>query len=204
VLYLNKFFLALAFWGFSQKPNFFILLFPLFCMPCVICFVGYAGSGKDAACNYLRKKFGFRKINTGSYMSRKLEEKGISPTHENKCKYSKLLLKEFGDNYIINAVLKDMEGHEKIAVSGVRRPKEMRTIKKHHPEAIFVEVFAIPEKRAKRRKVSVEKLLARDEHDVKVLGLKKVLEKADYEISNNDTKKHLYARINALLKKNCS
>jgi len=167
----------------------------------VVCFVGWAGSGKDAACDFLKKEFKYHKINMGSYMEAKLRLEGIRPTHENKSKYAKKFLKKYGSRYIIDSALADMKKYDLVAVSGVRRPMEVRAIKKVFPFAVFVCVFASQKVRAKRRESSVAKIRARDLHDNKVLGLGRVLKGADYKIDNNGSKSEYFKNIRELMQK---
>lgn len=106
---------------------------------------GHQGSGKTTIANYFLNLKEFKIYNAGEILDNYIREKGLTPTYENKFKYSNILrnisklgsIFEFGKNLNSNFILYDsivswedykycQEEHKKIFLIGIVAEEEIR------------------------------------------------------------------------------
>ncbi|MBT4192490.1 MAG: AAA family ATPase [Candidatus Diapherotrites archaeon] len=170
----------------------------------VILTVGYARSGKSTVAKYIEEKYGFKRIGFSDFIASELEKRNLETTKDNMMKYGEQFRKELGEDYLIKQVLKEIEENDKVVISGLRIMAEYEKIKASFSDTKMILVSSIEQNRFDRRKDTSktnEEFLARDEHDEKLYGMKRVFEKKDYEIENNSSLGELLEKVDEIIKK---
>lgn len=166
----------------------------------VIGLTGLAGSGKTSVAKYLKEKYGFGLI-TFSDIIKELALKEGWLTGKEGVEEWKRKLCDFGKEYRAKAGSEDVfakiivekikKSGKNFCVDGFRSPAEVLCFRKAFKDFRLVFVDADVHTRFLRRKkddpnATIEKIMARDEIDIKRMNFDKVFSMADYRIDNNN------------------
>ncbi len=164
--------------------------------------IGKARAGKDTLADYLVEKYGFKKYNFSDILRDRIIAKGLEPTKEEMIKEGMKIRQEYGSqSALAQLLLKKINKKENNVITGAREPTEEQILRKEIPDLKIILVEAKEEHRHKRSGKTLEELRKRDKHDLEVLGLKHILQKADFVIENNSSLEEYYKKIDELLAK---
>ncbi len=171
----------------------------------VLVIVGLARSGKDTVADYLAEKYKYYKLTFSSMLSELLESREIPATKQSMIELGDELRKEFGMDAIAKLLEKKILRDDKLVLVGPRSIEEIDYFRKKYPALKVIKVNAVEQNRYTRRsRIDPEEkneFLGRDEADLKNKGMQKVLDAAQFELTNDDNREKLYAQIDALVKK---
>jgi len=173
----------------------------------VIIIVGMPGSGKSLGANILGKKLKAKPVHSGNIIRDEIKKRGWKYTPETDRKIQTYFHSKGREKLLIKKLwskVKKKKGN--IIIEGMRSPKQLRYLRKH-TDYIIVAVkspFVIRAKRAMKRKrfgvlQTMKYLRQRDKNETN-LGVRKLINIADYKISNKTTKKRLENKLSRLAK----
>jgi len=173
----------------------------------VIGFCGLPGSGKSTAINAL-KDLGII-INMGDIIRSEAKNRKIEPSDENLGKIAKELREKQGKGIIAQKcveLIKNLKA-EVIFVDGIRSLNEVEVFRKHWKFPV-IEIATKNEIRHKRisdrartdDSITISSMIERDKREIE-LGIKEVLLRADYKISNNSTVDELNKKTRKIILK---
>jgi dephospho-CoA kinase len=170
----------------------------------VLVVVGLARSGKDAAAEYIKKKYKFGKFGFSDLIAEELKKSKIPATKENLMKKGDELRKD--DQGILGKIMaKKIKNRKKVVLVGARSPEEIAYVRKAADKLFVIKIEAKNEKRFSRKSDADPqesfRFFARDKIDIEKKGLQKVLDNADFAVENNGTLEQLYGKIDAIMKK---
>lgn len=165
-----------------------------------------ARAGKDTFADYLISKYGFAKLNMSDVLAEELVRRGLEPSKDNRSLLGDEWRKQYGMDIVIRKTLEKAATYENTVITGVRSVEEVDFLRKNSKSFCLVAIVADMDVRFARRDSldpnTLEGFTARDERDVKNKGLGKVIEIADYTLTNNyKTTEEFYKDIDALMQK---
>jgi dephospho-CoA kinase len=172
----------------------------------MILIVGMPGSGKSFASSVIRKKFKAKTFKTGDVIRDEIKRRGLKYTPEND-KKMRLWFHSGREHLIVERLWKKVRLCKGIVViDGLRSPKELAMLRRlYNGKIILIKIkssFNVRVKRSKKRarfgKLETEKYLKdRDMSETSgLVGLKSLMNKADYIIDNSKlTKKQMEKRL---------
>lgn len=178
----------------------------------IIAFVGLAGSGKSTAVDYLTEK-GYPKVYFGGILYEAMKEAGLTPGDwpvENK--FRKEIREREGNDFVVNRAIKQMHdminaGQHRIIADGLYSWTEYKTLKHAFPgELSVIAVVAPRHMRHRRLTERPERPLTAQEADERDWREIEDIEKggpiaiADYFVSNDKDKDHLYEQVDTVCK----
>ena len=171
----------------------------------IIGLTGLARCGKDTVAEYLRDKYGYSILVFSDALRIEAKKRGIEPTKMNLSILGDELREKGGNAVLAKKLIESIEPDKDYVISGFRSPEEVYAVQNEVINFCLVCVDAEKSTRFKRKKQEdpqTEKdFFARDERDIENKGLGKVLEMADYTITNNGTLDELYKKTEEVLKK---
>jgi len=173
---------------------------------------GTLGSGKGTIVDYLVKKRGFKHYSVRQFITSEIIRKKMIVNRDNMVKIANLLREKYGSSYIIRRLYKEaIKQGGNMVIESIRNPNEAKFLKQKG--AIIFSVDADPKLRYKRIKlrsnetdnVSFRQFMKQEKRELtskltSAINLNKVISMADYNFSNNGTKKKLYNKIEAVFK----
>ncbi len=128
-----------------------------------------------------------------------MKKRGLPLTKENMVSLGDELRKKYGQDAVAQRLVDEIKksGSETIVVSGVRSPEEVIYLKKHSAKFVLIKLVADAKKRIIRS--GNANITARDNQDIKNIGLAKTLEMADITITNNGTLEEFYRSIDKMI-----
>jgi len=170
----------------------------------VILTVGYARSGKSTVANYLKEKYGYKRIGFSDFIAKELEKRKLEITKSNMTNYGEQFRNELGKDYLIKQVLEEAKEHDKVVISGLRIMNEYEVIKEKFTNTKMILVTSPENQRFERREgqsKNLEEFLLRDKKDEEMFGMKEVFAKRDYEIENNGSLEDLLKKVDGIIEK---
>lgn len=169
-------------------------------MPFVIGLTGLASAGKGSFSDYLVEKYDFKRFVFSDILREEAKKRNLV---ENKSyEQQKYVLSKLGekmrqesgrwDILAIKLIEKIKSGNfDKVVVDGFRSVEEVNLFKKNFEKFYLIFVDADKQIRFLRRKkddrtTTIENVRKRDIENIEVMGLGKVIEMADFKISNNE------------------
>lgn len=170
----------------------------------LIIIAGLIRSGKDAAAEYIRDKYNYQLLIASDIIKEEAMKRGIQPTKNNLTSLTKHLLDTGFQGFIAKRLLEKFEKGN-IVISAFRDPVQVDYMRNEYDGKVYVlEVFAKSEIRFGRRKETdpktEEEFFFRDDVDVNEFGLNKVLELADFRITNNGSLEEMYEQVDEIMK----
>lgn len=173
----------------------------------VIGFCGLPGSGKSTAINAVRD-LGIV-VNMGDIIRSEAKNRKIEPSDENLGKIATELREKHGKSFIAQKcveLIKKLKA-EVIFVDGIRSLYEVEVFRKYWKFPI-IEIATKNEIRHKRisdrartdDSITISNMTERDKREID-LGIKEVLLRADYKISNDSTVDELNKRMRKIILK---
>ena len=184
-------------------------------MPLVIGLTGLAASGKGEVSNYLSNKYQFKKLVFSDVIKEEAEKRGLLENknyEEQKYIFSKLgeqLREESGKwDILAERLVEKIKSNkfERSVVDGFRSVEEVNLFKKNFERFYLLFVDADEKIRFLRRKeqdptTTIESLRKRDQENIEVIGLGKVMKMADFTIYNNEQGvKKLYRKVDDIVR----
>ena len=178
----------------------------------LILIVGMPGSGKSFASTVIKKHFHAKVLKTGDVIRGEIKKRGLPYMPENDTKI-RLWFHSGREHLIVERLWKKMKNCKgMVVIDGLRSPKELTMLRKLYKGRIFLIKIQSPFKVRVQRELergrfgkyeSKKYLKERDKSETgELVGLKKLLEKADYTIDNSElTKKQMEERVINLIKK---
>ncbi len=165
--------------------------------------VGLVRAGKDTIADYLVSKYGFFKYNFSDVLRDRILKRGAEPTKEEMIAEGMNVRKEFGSQSVIAEILlKKVDKTKDNVFTGAREPSEEIILRRELSDLKIIKIEAPLETRFKRsEKNNIEDIINRDKHDSDVLGVKKIIAKADYSIDNSGNLEDLYRQVDEILEK---
>jgi len=171
----------------------------------IIGLTGLAGSGKDAAANFLSEKYGYKLLVFSDILVEEAKKRGTEPTKMNLSILGDELRTETGNAVLAKKILEKIDPEKNYVLSGFRSPEEVYAIQNEVLDFYLVYIDADKATRFKRRRPedprTEKEFFARDERDVSNKGLGRVIEMADFTIANNGTLQELEKKVEELLSK---
>ena len=171
----------------------------------IIGLTGLARCGKDTMAAYLKEKYGYEILVFSDVLVEEAEKRGLEPTKMNLSILGDELRAAEGNAVVAKRLMKKIDKEKEYVLSGVRSPEEVYAIQNEMLDFNLVYIDTERSTRFKRRKPedpqSEEDFFERDGRDIQNKGLGKVIEMADYTISNNSSVKEFYKKIDELVKK---
>ncbi|MBI4210971.1 MAG: AAA family ATPase [Candidatus Diapherotrites archaeon] len=172
-------------------------------MPAIV-IVGLARSGKDTAADYIAEKYRYKKYTFSSVLREMIEKRGEKPAKESMLALGDMLRKRMGMDAVAKYLDKKIKETDNILLVGPRSIEEINYFRKKFPSLKIIRIAAGKEDRFSRKSAMDPKgrseFFSRDEKDSQTKGMQKALDAAQFEISNDSTKKKLHERIDALMK----
>jgi len=177
----------------------------------ILGFAGEIASGKGTAAKHLIDKYGSGYFRFSTIMRDVLKRLHLEESRENAQKASLALRQNFGEDILSKVISRDVEndGHEIIAVDGVRRLSDIKHLK-NIPGFRLVYIEADIEKRFERivkrgenvddKNKTFEEFRKDSEREAEtqIKGLKA---RADFVIDNNGAIAELYGKIDGIVEK---
>lgn len=175
-------------------------------MRIVLGLTGLMRSGKDFAAEYISKKYNYKILTMSDIIKEELIKKGKPHSKMDISIYADELRKIYGNDIIMKRTIEKAQSFDKVIITGVRSPEEIDYIKNHTPIFKLIIIDASKEVRFQRRidtdPQNSQDFFARDELDILLKGLGKVIEMADFKINNDSTEENLYEQIDNLFHSN--
>jgi dephospho-CoA kinase len=177
----------------------------------LILIVGLPGSGKSFAASVIKKHFHAKVFETGDVIREEIKRRGLEYNPEND-KKMRLWFHSGREHIVVERLWKKMKNNRGLVViDGLRSLKELAMFKKLYKDKIFLikikSTFKIRAQREIKRgrfgkEESLKYLRDRDRSELsELVGLKRLLKKADYTIDNSKlTKNQMEKEILNLLK----
>lgn len=164
----------------------------------IIAVTGLNGSGKSTLARYLTEEKGFIHVSFRSFLVERLQQLNQAPTRENMRTLANELRHQHGAQYAIDELLKQAQGHDdNVVIESIRTVNEAQYLKEKG--AVIIATTAPAEVRYERvtvRKSETDKVSygeflegekkESESEDPDVQNLPRVVEMADYLITNND------------------
>lgn len=165
-----------------------------------------ARAGKDTFADYLVSNYGFSKLNMSDVLTEELGKLGRPKTKDQMSLLGDEWRKQHGMDIVIRRTLEKAATYVNTVITGFRSVEEVEFMKTNSGQFYLVAIVADMDVRFGRRNEldpdTLEGFTARDERDVQKKGLGKVIEKADYTLTNNyKTTEEFYRDIDLLLQK---
>jgi dephospho-CoA kinase len=177
-------------------------------MKLVIGLTGAIGSGKTAVSDHLRSRYGAKQLRFSQILMDVLDRLYLPKDRKNLQTLGIILRESFGDDVIVNAFRKDLEGcgADVIVVDGIRYMNEVELLKTFGNNVLFY-IDAPAEIRYRRTVARAEKgeagasfkdfLKAESRETEKQLP--DVKKAADHVIENTGSVKELFSKIDAAI-----
>jgi dephospho-CoA kinase len=177
-------------------------------MKLVLGIVGEIGSGKGTFAEYVKKKYGGDSFSFSHILRRLLDIVQLEKNRKNLQKISTVLRKNVGEDLLAKTIYLEVKESRKkwVVVDGVRRLEDIKYLKKIKGfRLVYLE--ADIEKRFKRivrRKDKADDgkkkfaTFKKDHLAETELQIKKIKKHADFILSNNDTKKEFFEKIDKI------
>jgi dephospho-CoA kinase len=175
---------------------------------------GTDGAGKGSVVSYLVNKFGFVHYSSRDLIMLEAEKRGLEPNRANARIVGNAMRAEYGPDVIVKEALKKMSLHkvDNAIIESIRAISEVETLKKAGGVLLAVDAPAkvryqrIVGRGSVTDKVSFEdfvkhETLEMNDPDPNGMQKAKVMEMADYTISNSCTIPELHVAIDEFLKK---
>jgi dephospho-CoA kinase len=179
----------------------------------VIAIIGEQASGKGAAADFIRKKYGGQRLTISNLLRRTLDSLYIPTTRENLINLALVLKKGFGNDVLMRAMLKEVEQEDTdlVIVDGLRMPGDPDPFREEYDGNFYlIYVTADQEIRYKRsvnrgEKVgesdaAFEEFQANEQLDTEK-SIPEVGATADFKIENNGTAEELEKKVLDIMSK---
>lgn len=114
----------------------------------LLAIVGRQGSGKDTVASYLVHKYSFAHISSGDVLRKYVRDNNLGKTDRDNLQHIVTELRASrGNDILIKSILDDPPS-QRLIISGLRHPDEVKLIRKHHGRVLAV--VADPDIRYKR------------------------------------------------------
>lgn len=179
-------------------------------MSYILGIIGPIASGKDAASNWLVKKYGFKKIVLSNFLRQEAKKEGIYPSREHLRKLQAELRAKYGNDYLLRKAIEKIEKKhlEKVVIDGLRQPDECALAKKKLKAKIvlidadpFVRFMRAKKRKRKGFSETYEQFLHQDAIENITFSFDKTRKLANFKINNNGDLKSLQHDIDKLAKK---
>ena len=171
----------------------------------IIGLTGLARCGKDAVAKYLNEKHGYKLLVFSDILIEEAKKKLMEPSKMNLSKLGDEMREAEGNAVLAKRLLARIDPEKDYAISGFRSPEEVYCIQNEVIDFHLIHINADKTMRFKRRTEqdpqTENEFFQRDELDIKNKGLSKVIEMADYTVSNNTSLEELYSQIDAIVRK---
>lgn len=173
----------------------------------IIGIIGEQASGKGAAADIIRKKYGGSRLTVSNLLRKTIESLSLEASRDNLVNMALVLKKGFGDDVLMKAMIKEveLEDADLVIVDGFRMPGDPECFKEAFEDNFhFIYVTADQKIRYERSVGRGEKAGESDatfEEFKSKEALKteakiaKVAKDADYKIVNNGTAKELEKQV---------
>jgi len=168
----------------------------------VIILVGLARSGKDTVADYIINKYNLVKYTFSDILKEQLEKKEITATKERMLELGDLLRQQMGMNAVAQLLDKKIIEKDNLVLVGPRSIEEIEYFKQKFSNIKIIKVVAGKDERFERKiekNQSENKFFERDKKDLKTKGLQKVLDTAELQINNFETKEDLQKEIDTVM-----
>jgi dephospho-CoA kinase len=175
----------------------------------LIVITGLPGSGKTTAASYIDKS-GYPVVYMGRITKLLLEKEKLKINEDNEKYVRGALRKKYGKEIYAEVVSPEIKEYLKegrnVFLEGLRSPDELNLLKKHFK---YIKIIYIDTKKKiryqrvlKRKKVplTTDQIRKRDEEELKILGLNKIIKQTDYVIKNDTTQNQLFSEIKNIIK----
>ncbi len=164
---------------------------------------GLARAGKDTLAGYIASQYGFKIFTMSDSLKSECMRRGLDITKENLSRIGDMMRDEFGNDIVAIKTLEKASSFPRSIITGVRSPEELDVFKRGSGAFSLVCIVADENKRFDRRSDKdpncKEDFLARDRRDIANKGLGKVMDMADFIISNDSTYDSLYRSADRLV-----
>jgi dephospho-CoA kinase len=177
----------------------------------LILIVGLPGSGKSLAADAVRKHFHAKVFENGDIIREEIQRRGLPYTTENDTKM-RLWFHSGREHLVVERVWKKIKKEKgTVVVVGLRSPKELAMFKRLYKGKIFlIQIKSSFKVRAQReiergrfgKQESIKYVKERDKSELsELVGLRKLLKKADYTIDNSKlSKRQIEEKVVKLIK----
>jgi len=178
--------------------------------PYVLGIIGPIASGKDAAADYLAKKYGFRKIVLSNFLRQEAKARGHQPSREYLRKLQAELRKKNGNDFLLRKAVESIEKnrYERAVISGLRQYDECDEAKKKLKAKIilldadpFIRFMRAKKRGRKGFSSTYEQFLHQDAIESALFQFHKTQKLADFRIINSKDIKEMQKSIDAIAKK---
>jgi dephospho-CoA kinase len=174
---------------------------------------GTDGGGKGTLVEYLVAQKGFIHCSARALWVDEMQKRGLEISRANMRLTANSLRAEHGNDYLVQEYLRraTSAGWENVAIDSIRATAEADTLRTHG--GILLAVDADPklryermQSRAAEKLVSFEEFMAQEalemnDHDPSGMQKAKVMQMADYTLTNNGTLEELHHQIDDVLAK---
>jgi len=169
----------------------------------LIGFCGKAQSGKDAAADYLVEKYGFVNLSFSvDVLDHELKLRGMEITKMNRSHLGDELRKIDGMDVLAQRLAEKAKQYNKVVISNFRSPEEVDYFRKNE-KVVLIFVNAPLEVRFTRRSkldpAALEEFKERDERDIKLKGMAKVFEQADYTVDTSGSFENTHVQLDKIM-----
>jgi len=178
----------------------------------IIGIIGEQASGKGAAADIIRKKYGGSRLTVSSLLRRTLESLSLEVSRDNLVNMALVLKKGFGDDVLMKAMIKEveLEDADLVIVDGFRMPGDPDIFRTSFEDAFhFIYVTADQKIRYERSVGRGEKSgesdasfeeFASKEALATEAKISEVAKSADYTITNDGDEKELEREVIKIMK----
>lgn len=178
--------------------------------PYILGIIGPIASGKDAAADYLAKRYGFKKIVLSNFLRQEAKERGIYPSREYLRKLQAELRKKNGNDFLLKKAMESIEKnhYERAVIDGLRQYDEcLEAKKKFKAKIILLDADPLARfMRAKKRgrkgfSHTYEQFLHQDAIESALFRFHETKKLADFRINNKGDMKDMQKDMDKIAKK---
>lgn len=180
----------------------------------IIGITGTDGAGKGTVVEYLIKEKGFIHYSARKLYLREVEKRGLGRSRANMRIVANDFRAKFGNNYLVAEYLKRAkdEGSKNSIIESIRATAEAETLKDNRGMLLAVDADQkvryerISKRASESDHISFEEFiehekLEMDDPDPHGMQKAKVMEMADYTLTNNNSVEELYKKVEIVLQK---
>lgn len=179
----------------------------------IIGITGTDGAGKGTVVEYLVQEKGFTHYSARSIWIEEIERQGLENNRSNMRRTANELRGTHGNDYLVTYYLEKMQTEDtaRTVIESIRATAEAQTLKAHGGVLLAVDADQklryerIQERKSSSDQVTFEEFVRQEElemNDPDPHGMQKakVMEMADYTITNNGTREELHAQVEDVLR----
>lgn len=176
-------------------------------MKTVIGIIGPIASGKDTAAAYIAKKMNYPIMEVSGCLKELATQKGVRVDRQNLVNFGTRIVRDYGHEYVPKMLLSRIENNG--IITGMRQTSQIEYLRTHS-KLVLISIDASPQIRFNRAQLrrrlgeatTLEEFIRFEQEENSgdhVQRLFECMKMADYHITNNESEKELYSKLDCIL-----